>query len=123
MSAKEIIYSEDCRQAILRGVNKLAGAVKVTLGPRGRNVVLEKKFDFIERGPETQAVDEPGLKDFLKDPALGGSATGEEIEFLRKLRFQGKRPTALYYYRELQSLRDPLHFAPRAAGRAVAARS
>jgi chaperonin GroEL len=44
MSAKEIVYSEDCRQAILRGVNKLAGAVKVTLGPRGRNVVIEKKF-------------------------------------------------------------------------------
>jgi chaperonin GroEL len=44
MSAKQIIYSENCRQAILRGVNKLAGAVKVTLGPRGRNVVLEKKF-------------------------------------------------------------------------------
>ncbi|HKQ98249.1 MAG TPA: chaperonin GroEL [Candidatus Polarisedimenticolia bacterium] len=44
MPAKEIIYSEDCRQAILRGVNKLAGAVKVTLGPRGRNVVLEKKY-------------------------------------------------------------------------------
>ena len=44
MPAKEIVYSEDCRQAILRGVNKLAEAVKVTLGPRGRNVVLEKKF-------------------------------------------------------------------------------
>src|SRR5882672_4480504 len=44
MSAKEITYSEDCRQAILRGVNKLADAVKVTLGPKGRNVVLEKKF-------------------------------------------------------------------------------
>ncbi len=44
MSAKEIIYSEDCRHAILRGVNKLADAVKVTLGPKGRNVVLEKKF-------------------------------------------------------------------------------
>jgi chaperonin GroEL len=44
MSAREIIYSEDCRQAILRGVNKLAGAVKVTLGPLGRNVVLEKKY-------------------------------------------------------------------------------
>jgi chaperonin GroEL len=44
MPAKEIIYSEECRQAILRGVNKLAGAVKVTLGPRGRNVILEKKF-------------------------------------------------------------------------------
>jgi chaperonin GroEL len=44
MPAKGIIYSEECRQAILRGVNKLAEAVKVTLGPRGRNVVLEKKF-------------------------------------------------------------------------------
>ena len=44
MSAKEIVYSEDCRHAILRGVNKLADAVKVTLGPRGRNVVIEKKF-------------------------------------------------------------------------------
>jgi chaperonin GroEL len=42
--AKEIIYSDDSRQAILRGVNQLADAVKVTLGPRGRNVVLEKKF-------------------------------------------------------------------------------
>ncbi|PYQ13746.1 MAG: chaperonin GroEL [Acidobacteria bacterium] len=44
MAAKEIVYSEDCRHAILRGVNKLADAVKVTLGPKGRNVVLEKKF-------------------------------------------------------------------------------
>src|SRR6059036_3887988 len=44
MSAKEIVYSEDCRHAILRGVNKLADAVKVTLGPKGRNVVIEKKF-------------------------------------------------------------------------------
>src|SRR3989337_1815439 len=42
--AKQIIYGEDCRQAILRGVNALADAVKVTLGPKGRNVVLEKKF-------------------------------------------------------------------------------
>src|SRR3972149_6480802 len=44
MPAKDIIYSEECRQAILRGVNKLADAVKVTLGPKGRNVILEKKF-------------------------------------------------------------------------------
>ena len=42
--AKQITYSDDSRQAILRGVNQLADAVKVTLGPRGRNVVLEKKF-------------------------------------------------------------------------------
>src|SRR4029434_8529597 len=44
MAAKEIVYSEDCRSAIMRGVNKLADAVKVTLGPKGRNVVLEKSF-------------------------------------------------------------------------------
>ncbi|HTH49045.1 MAG TPA: chaperonin GroEL [Candidatus Limnocylindria bacterium] len=42
--AKQIVYSENSRQAILRGVNQLADAVKVTLGPKGRNVVLEKKF-------------------------------------------------------------------------------
>jgi len=42
--AKQIVYSDQSRQAILRGVNQLADAVKVTLGPKGRNVVLEKKF-------------------------------------------------------------------------------
>ena len=42
--AKQIVYAEEARQAILRGVNKLADAVKVTLGPKGRNVILEKKF-------------------------------------------------------------------------------
>jgi len=44
MAAKQIVYSENARQAVLRGVNQLADAVKVTLGPKGRNVVLEKKF-------------------------------------------------------------------------------
>ncbi|MDQ2841831.1 MAG: chaperonin GroEL [Acidobacteriota bacterium] len=44
MAAKQILYSENSRQAILRGVNQLADVVKVTLGPKGRNVVLEKKF-------------------------------------------------------------------------------
>jgi chaperonin GroEL len=44
MAAKRIVYGEVSRQAILRGVNQLADAVKVTLGPKGRNVVLEKKF-------------------------------------------------------------------------------
>src|SRR5208283_4761651 len=42
--AKQIVYGDNTRQAILRGVNKMADAVKVTLGPRGRNVVLDKKF-------------------------------------------------------------------------------
>ena len=43
-NAKQIVHGEDSRQAILRGVNKLADVVKVTLGPKGRNVVLDKKF-------------------------------------------------------------------------------
>src|SRR5450830_735510 len=42
--AKQIIYGEESRQAILRGVNQLANAVKVTLGPKGRNVILDKKY-------------------------------------------------------------------------------
>ena len=41
---------------------------------------------------------------------MSGDATEEEIEFLKRLRFKGPRPTALYYYRELQNLRDPLNF-------------
>jgi chaperonin GroEL len=44
MAAKQIVYSENSRQAILRGVNQLSDAVRVTLGPKGRNVILEKKF-------------------------------------------------------------------------------
>ncbi|MCS6874710.1 MAG: chaperonin GroEL [Pyrinomonadaceae bacterium] len=44
MSAKMVVYGEDSRQAVLRGVNTLADAVKVTLGPKGRNVVIERKF-------------------------------------------------------------------------------
>ena len=42
--AKQITYADDARRTILRGVNKLADAVKITLGPKGRNVVIEKKF-------------------------------------------------------------------------------
>ncbi|MCE5248299.1 chaperonin GroEL [bacterium] len=44
MAAKKVSYAEDARQSLMRGVNKLADAVKVTLGPRGRNVLIEKKF-------------------------------------------------------------------------------
>src|SRR5665811_1794068 len=44
MAAKNITYGEEARQNILRGVNKLADAVKITLGPKGRNVVIDKKF-------------------------------------------------------------------------------
>jgi transcriptional regulator with XRE-family HTH domain len=69
-----------------------------------------KRFEFVEKEPEPTFEQEPGLTRFLRDASLSGSATEEEIEFLKKLRFKGKRPTPLYYYRELQSLRDPLHF-------------
>ena len=68
-----------------------------------------KRFEFVEQGSR-QPVQEPGFKEFLDDSSLSGTATKEEVEFLKKLRFNGKRPTALYYYRELQNLRDPLHF-------------
>jgi len=68
-----------------------------------------RRFEFVETGPAQPEV-EPGFKEFLNDSSLGGTATTEEREFLKKLRFNGKRPTSLYYYRELQSLRDPLHF-------------
>jgi transcriptional regulator with XRE-family HTH domain len=69
-----------------------------------------KRFEFVETEPTHPSGDEPGLKAFLKDASLRGGATQEEIEFLRRLRFREKRPTPLYYYRELQNLRDPLHF-------------
>jgi transcriptional regulator with XRE-family HTH domain len=69
-----------------------------------------KKFEFVEKEPEPTQQEEPGLTDFLENSTLSRDATPEEIDFLRKLRFNGKRPTALYYYREIQNLRDPLHF-------------
>lgn len=69
-----------------------------------------KTFEFMERGPDKTSGEEPGLKEFLQDPLLSGDVTEEELTFLRTLTFKNKQPTALYYYRELQSLRDPLHF-------------
>ena len=69
-----------------------------------------KRFEFIEKEPEPAFDEEPGLKEFLHNASLRGDATEEEIEFLRRLRFKERRPAPLYYYRELQNLRDPLHF-------------
>ena len=68
-----------------------------------------RRFEFVETGPDQPKV-EPGFKEFRNDSLLSGTATKEEMELLRNLRFNGKRPTSIYYYRELQSLRDPLHF-------------
>ncbi len=69
-----------------------------------------KRFEFVEREPERPCDVEPGLEGFLKNSSLSGDATDEEIEFLKGLRFKERRPAPLYYYRELQNLRDPLHF-------------
>ena len=71
-----------------------------------------KRFEFVEIAPEESFGIEPGFEEFLKDKSLSGDATAREIDFLKGLKFQGRRPTPLYYYRELQSLRDPLHFRP-----------
>jgi hypothetical protein len=68
-----------------------------------------RKFEFVE-GEAAQTEEEPGLKQFLRHQSVSGDATEEEIEFLKRLKFNGKQPTPLYYYRELQNLRDPLHF-------------
>jgi hypothetical protein len=69
-----------------------------------------KQCAFVEKEPEYPGDQEPGLAAFLQDTSLSGDATAEEIAFLKRLKFKGKRPTSLYYYRELQNLRDPLHF-------------
>lgn len=69
-----------------------------------------KRFEFVEREAEQRVSEEPGLQEFLQDPSLSGTATAEEVAFLKQLRFKHTRPTPLYYYRELQNLRDPLHF-------------
>jgi len=69
-----------------------------------------KRFEFVEKEPDQPFEEEPGLKEFLRDTSLSGDATEEEIEFLKRLRFKQRRPAPLYYYRELQNLRDPIHF-------------
>jgi transcriptional regulator with XRE-family HTH domain len=90
---------------------------EVDLTTFGMEIVLNRRiapgdprrFEFVEKEPDKPEV-EPGFKEFLNDSSLSGTATKEEMDFLKKLKFNGKRPTSLYYYRELQSLRDPLHF-------------
>ena len=84
-------------------------ALDIALNPRVISGHV-KRFEFIERDPGQSAGDEPGFIEFLQDPALSGTAAEDEVALLKRLRFAGRKPTALYYYRELQSLRDPLHF-------------
>jgi transcriptional regulator with XRE-family HTH domain len=76
-----------------------------------------KRFEFVETEPDQPFGGEPGLDRFLNDASLSGDITQEEIEFLKRLRFKDRRPTPLYYYRELQNLRDPLHYHPESGHR------
>jgi hypothetical protein len=97
-------------------LNPMIDAWDIDLKTFGMEIVLNrrlapgriKRFEFAEKKPDEGA--EPALEQFLKDPALSGDITEEEIAFLRRLKFSGRRPSPLYYYRELQNLRDPLHF-------------
>jgi transcriptional regulator with XRE-family HTH domain len=90
----------------------------IDLATFGMDIVLNRRlvpehlkhFVFMEREPEDPGDQEPGLAAFLADATLSGDVTAQEIAFLKRLKFQGKRPTPLYYYREIQNLRDPLHF-------------
>ena len=69
-----------------------------------------KRFEFVEKEADRISEEEPGFTDFLHDPSLSAGVSKEELAFLKELRFKERRPTPLYYYRELQNLRDPLHF-------------
>ncbi len=108
------ISAEDC----VTFLDPLVESWNIDIATLGMEILLSrrlvpgepKKFEFVERQQAESVVEEPGLKAFLKDASLRGDASAEEIEFLKQLRFPGKRPTPLYYYRELQNLRDPLHF-------------
>ncbi|HKW13125.1 MAG TPA: helix-turn-helix transcriptional regulator [Candidatus Krumholzibacteria bacterium] len=108
------LSSADC----VSFLDPLIESWSIDLATFGMDIVLNRRlapehtrrYEFVEKEPARGSEPEPGLREFLNNASLSHGATHEELEFLKKLRFKGKRPTALYYYRELQNLRDPLHF-------------
>jgi len=70
-----------------------------------------KRFAFVELSPDLTEKEAAGLNEFLSEHMTSLEISNEEIEILKSLRMKGRKPNALYYYRELQNLRDPLHFA------------
>jgi transcriptional regulator with XRE-family HTH domain len=92
-------------------INLETFGVDIVLNRRLTDTPL-KKFEFVELEPEGHPENLPGLVAFLKDVTLSGDLSKEELKFLKSLKFGGRQPTPLYYYRELQNLRDPLHFRP-----------
>jgi len=119
------VSAENCNSFL----DPLISSWDIDLSSFGMNIVLNHRlasgysprFEFVEADPGRPSGEEPGLSAFLKDASLSGTATLEEIEFLKRLRFMGKRPTSLYYYRELQNLRDPLHFSALSQARTASA--
>jgi transcriptional regulator with XRE-family HTH domain len=84
-------------------------AMEIVLNQRLASTQL-MKFQFVETPSDSPSSEEPGFQEFLAIAAMSGDATSEEIAFLKAVKFKHHRPSPLYYYRELQSLRDPLHF-------------
>jgi transcriptional regulator with XRE-family HTH domain len=105
LSAKHVAFLGSLIESWDVDLATLSVEIALRRGEAGERV---RRFEFVERHSETDH--ENGLRAFLADPVLSGTATALELEFLTGLRFQGRRPAALYYYRELQNLRDPLHF-------------
>lgn len=72
----------------------------------------KRRFEFMEQPASESETLEPALREFLANESMSRGISEDEIAFLRRLQFNGRSPTPLYYYRELQNLRDPLHFTP-----------
>ncbi|HET7108723.1 MAG TPA: hypothetical protein VFI38_18050 [Candidatus Acidoferrum sp.] len=77
------------------------------------------RFQFVETAILSGIDEQPGFTEFLRNRGMSADASEEEMGFLKSLRFHRQRPTALYYYRELQSLRDPLHFPARVRSKKI----
>ncbi len=99
------LYDLGVRGAAVAGRDHFDGLAVATICE-----LPNSRFEFVERQPEPAKVPEPGLEEFLRHTALSSDASEAEIAFLQSLRFHSRRPTPVYYYRELQNLRDPLHF-------------
>jgi transcriptional regulator with XRE-family HTH domain len=105
---------EDC----IAFLNPLIQSWDIDVESFGMEIVLNrklsrdqfKKLEFKEAEPEPSFEIEPALKKFLNDPTLSAGITEDETDFLKRLRINGKHPSVLYYYRELQNLRDPVNF-------------
>ena len=99
-------------------LNPLLESWDIDLSTFGMEIVLNRRFvpghlkrlEFVEREIDDPVEQEPGLTEFLQEDSLSGNASQDEIAFLRRLTFKGRRPKPLYSYRELQNLRDPMHF-------------